>query len=650
MCGIAGILKREGCPSVSRLESMAAVMNHRGPDHLATHSMDQFGCAHNRLSLLDPSARSHQPFVGPRGVLAYNGEIYNFAELRSSLDEHCDLRGTSDTSVLYALLVRDGVEKTVARLRGMFAFAFWDPIESRLYLVRDRLAIKPLFYTRRGSELFFASEVKALAAVCECRPDPIKALFAVAGHGDHSHRETVFRNVFHVPAGHFLVTTPGGEPKMVRYHSLDDEIDEQTYRELDGLATEAVTERFDALIEKSVRSMLIADAPVGAFVSGGIDSSLISAVARDHQPSLDLFTADVRGQYSELCDAQRLSKHLQLPLHAAAFDPTDWLIHWARTTWHYEAPLVTHTNAAPFMRVADLAAAHGMKAVLTGEGSDELFLGYPKLLAARYQKALRLPVDFIQKLYGVVPKLRSFLFPNPGDSIYGFLGLLTQSFERQRMREEGVRRYAFLGEEKARSHYRTIQMLREGIVALLHRNDRVGMAASIESRFPFLDEDVVRFAINLPERFKLGRTRRLHNWKHPFLIDKAIVRRSSENRLPKDLVHKRKNGFPMYGHLHLKIDEGMFQGGYTADLLQMSRATVSWMTEHANPYFVAKMASLEVFGQIYDQDRSLDEVTDFILASVHMKAPGQQPATRPEPRDPVASPQGADEELSTARA
>ena len=176
--------------SIDDLRQMAGVMAHRGPDHTAAHVDGPFGCAHNRLSLLDPSPDSHQPFVGSRGALVYNGEIYNFQALRETLADDAVLRGSSDTSVLYELLCRDGVEATVSRLRGMFAFAFWEARSSRLYLVRDRLGIKPLYWTCRGRDLLFASEVKALRRAANVKLDPIKALYSVAGHGDHSHHDT----------------------------------------------------------------------------------------------------------------------------------------------------------------------------------------------------------------------------------------------------------------------------------------------------------------------------------------------------------------------------------------------------------------------------------------------------------------------------
>jgi asparagine synthase (glutamine-hydrolysing) len=178
---------------------------------------------------------------------------------------------------------------------------------------------------------------------------------------------------------------------------------------------------------------------------------------------------------------------------------------WARATWHSEIPIIAHVNSIPFSYVSCLARDHGVKAVLTGEGSDELFLGYPKLLARRWKPWAAMPVNALIALYGVAPKLRSYLFPQPSQKLETFLWRFVRQFEREFIDRDGAGSYSFLPKKKAEEQYLTIQMFRSSLHSLLHRNDRMGMLGSIESRFPFLDEQVVRFAVNLPVRFKIGR-------------------------------------------------------------------------------------------------------------------------------------------------
>jgi asparagine synthase (glutamine-hydrolysing) len=375
--------------------------------------------------------------------------------------------------------------------------------------------------------------------------------------------------------------------------------------------------------------MLMSDVPIGAFVSGGVDSSLISSIATRINPQLSLFTADVKGKYSEHEDAKFLAESLGRPLQTAAFEPEMMLTDWVSCTYHYETPIVSHTNAIPFARVAELARSSGTKTVLTGEGADELFLGYPKLLAKRYRRLLLLPVEFFKALYGIVPALRSYIFPDAGQSIEGFLCLLAQGFERQRYRERGWESYGFLSKNELPDHYLSIELLLEHLVSLLHRNDRMGMKSSIESRFPFLDETLVKFAINLPLRWKMRRVFRFHDYKHPFLIDKWPVRALAEVSLPDRISHKKKNGFPMIGHNHLRVTPGFFRGGYVADLVGLTPKAEEFMHRTQSPYLIAKLASLEVFGRLFERDEKQDRITDRVLEYCQIVSASKPQSVRP---------------------
>lgn len=599
---------------------MGRVQQHRGPDSFGTAVAGNVGFVHNRLSIIDLSEAGNQPYRDGSHLLAFNGEIYNYAQLRTDLvRQGVQFAGGSDTEVLFHLLVRHGVPATLRVIRGMFAFSFWDERDRTLYLCRDRFGIKPLVWCRSGGNLYWASEVKALMqAGVGVRPDPVRTLHSLAGIGDQSNEYTVFAGVRHVAPGTYLACKAGAEPRSTEYYNVCEQVDRALYEELDRASAQEITERFDQLMHASVEAMLMSDAPMGAFVSGGIDSSYIASLACAADGNLTLFTANVLGKHSEYEDAKAVSAELGRPLLDAKFEPAAMIEGWAKATYHYECPLVKHTNAVPLAAVATLARDSGVKAVLTGEGSDELFLGYPKLLTSRYQRPLRIPVELLTSLYGIVPGLRSYLFPQPGDSVSDFLGLLTQGFERQRLRDPGMAAYGFLPEKEARRHYTSIQMLREHLLSLLHRNDRMGMLASIESRFPFLDEDVVRFAVNLPLRFKCAWTRRLHDVKHPFLIDKAVVRRAAGKHLPHRLASKRKEGFPMYGHKAVEVSRGYFADGYVADLLGLTPTVEEHMLRTQPRYFIAKLVSLEVFGRLFERGEAPDVVSAHLSTHARM--------------------------------
>jgi asparagine synthase (glutamine-hydrolysing) len=615
MCGIAGVLLPLGqSVTEAQVRAMGETLFHRGPDNFGLLVRKNIGFAHTRLSILDPSPAAHQPIHDGRYTLIYNGEIYNYLDLRRQLEtRNVSFKSTSDTEVLFHYLIHFGVAATLPALRGMFAFSFYDNETDTVYLCRDHLGIKPLFWTRYNGGLYWASEVKALRAMLPIRPDPVKTLFAAASIADHSNEYTVFKDVYHVPPGAYLVAQSALPPRIRYYYDILDDIHEATYRELNRMTMSEVTERFQQLFRQSVKSMMISDAPLGAFVSGGIDSGLVALHASRQHHEIAFFTANVLGKYSEVEEARFLSRSLGCPLHEAPFAPEMMLQLWAKATFHYEAPLVTHTNAVPFAVVAELARQNSVKAVLTGEGADELFLGYPYLFAKSYRKLLTLPVELLKGAYRLIPKLRLLLFPEGGRSINDFLELLVQTFERQRLRERGFQAYEFLPSKEIPRQYLTIQMLREHLISLLHRNDRMGMLASIESRFPFLDEDLIRFAVNLPYRFKVALTHRWHDIYHPFLLDKAILRQAGRAGLSASLVRKPKRGFPMYGHKFLEVRPGFFKNGYLADLAGLTSQVESYMLARESRYFIGKLASVEVFGRLFAFGDEPEKVTEHVL-------------------------------------
>jgi asparagine synthase (glutamine-hydrolysing) len=623
MCGFAGYLFNRKTPiDATVLREAGDSLRHRGPDYCGLCQMADFGCVHTRLSIVDLSSAGNQPFTDGRYVLVYNGEIYNHLELRRELEgEKIEFRGSSDTASLFAYLIRFGVPAALRKARGMFAFAFYDSREKRVFLGRDRYGIKPLFWSLTPEGLAWASEVKALRPFLKIEPDPVKTLFGLFGVVDQSFEQTAFRNVRQLAPGHCLEYALGGEPRITEYYNLTSQVDAGRHRELSKLPDDEIVKRFVSLLTASTRSMLMSDAPMGAFVSGGIDSSLIASTASPEQSHFKLFTADVIGPYSEYKDACMLAQHLQRELKASHFHPGQMIEDWARCTWHYEAPIVTHTNSIPFASVARVARAAGVKAILSGEGSDELFLGYPRLLTSRYDGLIKLPLRAVQLFYRLMPRLATYV--EPPDDLKGFAGLLVRNFEHQRLRERARPAFDFLSRARGDEQYRTVDMFASGLPALLHRNDRMGMSASIEARFPFLNEDVVHFALNLPMKWKIGRVRRFHNYKHPFLEDKAIVRAAARRLLPRELVQKRKMGFPMLGHKFIRVQTGFFRNGFVWDALGLDTATEEYMIKTQVPYFVAKLVSVEVFGRLFGWGQSCEQVSEHLQKWVGLKAEPQ---------------------------
>lgn len=610
MCGIAGILYKNGQETAKRLLSqMLTLQHHRGPDNTGMYLDDAIVLGHNRLSLLDLSTNGDQPFRNDRFVLVYNGEIYNFKALKEKLPPR-EYVSTSDTEVLFWALQTWGVSKTISQLEGMFAFSWWDIQKKELYLVRDKLGIKPLFYgTCKSGNFVFASELKSLVKPFSFDPDPIKVSYAALGILEKSRDYTAWHNLHHLPPGYFLRVTQN-EVQLERYFNLLDLVDESRYQSLHKATSEDVANELEVLLASSVQRMLVSDAPMGCFVSGGIDSSLIGALARKEKHDIQFFTANVVGRYSEFSDAQLLSTQLQTPLHAYTFEKEFAFRDITRVTWHYETPIINHFNAIAFSNVSGLARQNTVKAVLTGEGADELFLGYPKLLTQRYDNLIKAPFTIINSLYSLFPPLRAYTNKTQrSEGLLSVLEMTAQDFTRQNLREEGLQKYHFIAKaEEREQQYLSAQMVQEGLVSLLWRNDRMGMIHSIESRFPFLDDNILAFALNLPSKHKIGRIPRFYNYKHPFLIDKKPIRQVGQRYLNTDLTYKKKFGFATYDFLSIKVHPSFFDNGVIAEVFKMKNKSIRTLSATANSYQLGLLAAVEIWAQLFINNSSIEDV------------------------------------------
>lgn len=620
MCGIAGVI---GPPDADvdekSLWAMAGAMPHRGPDSSGVWQGSGLGFAHTRLSLFDLTDAARQPWIDGDDALVFNGEIYNFQQIQSDLERRGRrFTSTSDTEVLFASLQLDGVERTLKNIRGMYAFAFHDASTRTTHLVRDRFGIKPLAYMSSGGRLMFASEVKALMAVATPSVDETLTLLAMRTLGDKFQRRTLFADVRQVAPGTVVEVRDGRIVREWEHAPLLASVDEARYRELDRTSFEGVCEQLQLLLDKSVVQMRACDAPLGVFLSGGIDSSLITAIAsKGGPPGLRAFTSDVVGPSSERSAAEAVARHVGVPIEASEFGPDDWAMDWVRATWHLETPVITNPSTLPFRRVARLAHEHGYKAVLTGEGADELFLGYPRLASGGLERVAGAPIGAIRRVYGRVPGLLDAVLDDRDWMSAQFLRGVAGGFEDDELESAAIERYGFVGtDDDARLHATSAVMAQTSLQALLQRNDRMGMAASIESRFPFLDEDLADFALNLPVRWKLRRTRQIHDPKHPFVVDKAPVRSVAEQYLGRDLAGRRKSGFPTPGLRAVEVRRGAFRESWVAEAFGAGRSFDRQIDEWPQRYDVAKLMSIEIFGRLFGQRQSIEEVEAFVTSSV----------------------------------
>jgi asparagine synthase (glutamine-hydrolysing) len=565
MCGIAGfLLSRTEAPQSKleeRLWAMIATLRHRGPDDEGVWSDGRAGLAHARLAIIDPSPAGHQPMASADGAvwISYNGEVYNFAEIREELlGRGYWFRSRSDTEVIVNGWHAWGAS-IFSRLRGMFALAIWDRRSGCLILARDRLGKKPLYYAASGDGLVFGSEIKALLAYPGMqRQADLSAIDKYLTWGYVPTPDTAFLGIRKLAAAHYLVvdTRRDGSldtPEPVRYWRLPDPSGVRRERSAAEVQRELV-----AFLEETVRVRLIADVPLGAFLSGGVDSSaVVATMARVGAGTVKTFSIGFsEKEYDETRYARMVAERYATDHHEFVVKP-DAVAVLPRLVWHFGEPFAD-PSAVPTYYLSELASQE-VKVVLNGDGGDECFLGYSRYTALRY-------LSHLDRMPGWGPA-----------ALAGLLGLAPRSLQRghklprirrvlRTPREQPWRRYActlasFTDEDKADCYSAAMrdELDRSALdllepyfeqadssVAdanradmhtylpddLLVKVDRASMAHGIEARSPLLDHSLVEWAVALPQRVKM-----------PHGVTKGLFKSAMAPLLPAELLHRRKMGF-----------------------------------------------------------------------------------------------------------
>jgi asparagine synthase (glutamine-hydrolysing) len=601
MCGIFGILAPDVDPGL--LEGTARALGHRGPDNASVWTDSGVGLLHTRLSLVDLDARSNQPFwdEARRFALVFNGEIYNFRELRRDLEQQgVTFRTSGDTEVLMAMIVHEGVERSLKRLEGMFAFGLYDTATRSLVLARDRFGMKPIVYHQSPGKFVFASEVKALRPWVPIEPDLTSVSAYLAGFHSPTSGASMFKDIRLLPPGTLLTLKPGEAPQLEQFASIAGLWDPGERERLEGLSPSQVVDELEARLFDGVRSQLLADAPVGVFCSGGVDSSIVVAMASTLHSNLAIFHADVVGRHSERDAAEMLARHLRLDLRVVEVRDSDFIDALPSVIAHSERPISYRPDSIPFFRVCELVREHGVKGVLSGEGSDECFLGYQAMmprLSALWNRLPRPTPAGARNLYRrlVLGKHAEF---ETRDERPDLSRSITSRFEVELLKLENRALRDAQGAPLAAGDLKTLDYLGYHLRTLLHRNDTLGMAASIESRFPILDTSVVRFAVNLPYEYKIRRTMTPGDMRHPFFCDKWIIREVARRRIPKALSQRPKRAFPTNAFKRMRIDAGFFRESRVADCLALGPAERTFLAAQARAVFQQRLLQLEVWMRV----------------------------------------------------
>jgi len=591
---------------------MCDVISHRGPDDEGLFIDGSVGLGHRRLSIVDVAA-GHQPMTNEDGSLriTYNGEIYNHADFRAELEARGHVYQTHcDTETILHLYEEHG-EGCVEYLRGMFSFAIWDSNTRKLFIARDRLGVKPLYYaqTQDGS-LYFASEIKSLLASGDIKAEVNYDVLPdyLANHAP-SGTQTLFRGINRLLPGHTLTWIDGTVSIKCFWDIHFDSTGEAKRSDKDYIA------EWKELFETSVRLRLMADVPLGMFLSGGIDSSAIAAVMSGmvQEPIKTFSVGFSEREANELEYARLVARTFGTNHHEIILTPDEFFAALPRLVWHEDEPLA-HLASIPLYFVSKLASQH-VKVVLTGEGSDELLAGYYRYRTTVYNQALgnsfqsltNEPIrQVIKNRIESLPagskakrKLsRTFLCLKPDlENIYfDNFAVFSRARQAQLLTNEAKERLGSV------DPYQTLKALIEDTDAttllnrllyadtktylheLLMKQDQMSMAASIESRVPFLDHKLVEFSARMPERMKL------RGW-----TTKYVLRESMKGVLPDVILKRRKMGFPVpvgtwfRGKYRSVIDEyvlsertlarGLFEPEY---LKQMVEAHQSGVENHAD--------------------------------------------------------------------
>ena len=618
MCGIFGVLQHrpETTPALDRLELTARLLEHRGPDHHAVFADDGIGLAQTRLALVDLNPRSNQPFWDTTGRygLVYNGEIYNFRELRAELEAGgVTFRTTSDTEVVLAALLHQGVDKTLPRLEGMFAFALYDARERSLVLARDRFGIKPLYVYDEDDAFVFSSEIPAMRPWIPFEPDTFSISAYLQGFGGPSSGASFYKNVRFVPPGTVLTVRRGRRSQSRAFWHMEDFWDPNESERLRTLRPGQIVDEVEARLTESIRMQLLADAPVGVLASGGVDSSLVTAIAARHHADLAVFHANVVGPNSEHAAASALAKHLKVDLKVVPVVEADTVETLPEVVLHFGHPFTYHSGCVPFLMVSKLVRQHGVKGILSGEGSDESYIGYPWLIFDIRTYLRQAPIRLQQATYralrnGLKRALGRPVFGTSGAPANVVQGLHTRfeiDVEHQRIRAALKQR---MGRPPTVPELVSLFQLGYNLRMLMHRNDSLGMAASVEARFPFLDTRLVRLAVNMPFGVKVRPSPTTFVRTHLFLRDKWVLRKVADRYLPSLLAQREKAPFGFRGNALMRIAPEYFENSFVADLFQLGTREIRHMASHAPQELRVRLLHLDAWGRVCLEGGSADDV------------------------------------------
>lgn len=604
MCGIfasigSSLTQNELIDKLKRLE-------HRGPDNIGYYHEedDKLFFGHTRLSIIDLNSMADQPMKKESSTLIYNGEIYNYLDLRFKYLSGVDFSTNSDTEVLLYLLEKFG-SNILPELDGIFAFVYYNSKSKDILVARDRMGVKPLYYHRHDCEFEFSSEIKTFA---HSFSDSALKTFVLSGNfqdGDLPYRDVeVFK-----PGRYMLYNMKSKNYEYSTYHYLSKTICKSKVDAFIKNSKQEIKNSLDDILNSSISKQLQSDARVGALLSGGIDSSLISAISLKYRDDLTFYHAGVSGGGGEEYYADLVAKKLKIPINYVYVEKASFLNEIPYITYISDLPLY-HPNDVSLSLVSKLVRAHGVKVLLCGEGADELFGGYSwhrKLYQGLVFK------DLLDKLgiFNAFNKIRSKVpfFPITFDKQDYIDFMTSRGINNGNVSFDLLSRSALFVQNNYRSWDANFgnEQLYEGVFSqndsalgrllynditghlstILHRTDRILMANSIEGRVPFLSNELIDFGMNLPIKYKVSP-----------LQGKYILKELATKYLPKEVIYRKKAGFPVPWQNYINDVDHIFVNGFISNELNISNNSLERFYRNS-PLMKWRLLSLEIWGRIF---------------------------------------------------
>jgi asparagine synthase (glutamine-hydrolysing) len=533
MCGIAGAVGIGDRDMVARMTNM---MHYRGPDDAGLYEHGEVCFGHRRLSIIDLTSAGHQPMISADGrlVITFNGEIYNFRELRRSLESKGrQFHSATDTETILHAYDEYGVE-CLSLLEGMFSFALWDHQDGKLLLARDHLGIKPLFYHLNGDGIAFASELKPMCLIPGLvRRANARALRSIVRYTCNIEDESILQSVFKLPAGEYLSWSKGKAHrcKYWRFPRI----------QASGQGLEQTSSTLRDTLTEAVKSHLVSDVPVGVALSGGLDSSALVAVMSRLGEPIKTFTAGHGIDDPDLISARIVAEHFGTDHHEAMLESGNLADLLPRVIWHLEEPMGLGAPVQMYLKYEQ--ASRDVKVLLVGEGADELFAGYPHYKI--FDRLLPLPWSLRKDLYQ-----RGYMLADQRpETLTGRIAERLMLGEAPPTPLRRPRPRAGTADFDGHEQHPVAWALRHDQCTLLpHRllkqADATGMAHSLELRVPFLDRRLVDLTASIPDRFMLRR-----------LSGKYILRKSMAPLLPPKILNRPKRSFQI--QFNAEVEEAM---------------------------------------------------------------------------------------------